>query len=151
MHGITSKLWKFALDWATCMVRAIGACSWDAAMRCQKLFILGLLQYLCAWTHGFRSMIRTRTVSHNAKMEVIIRDLSKKFYTPSISDLQNLAHLNDLFNALGLLLWTFCRCHKDTGKTTREPIEFCSLSFHLESETVFQGVLKTYKLNLTVI
>lgn len=35
------------------------------------------------------------------------------------------------------------------GKTTREPIEFCSLSFHLESETVFQGVLKTYKLNLT--
>ena len=73
----------------------------------KTVLILGLLQYLCARTHGFRIMIRTRTVrisSHNAKMEVIIRDLSKKFYTPSISDLQNLAHLNDLFNALGLLL-----------------------------------------------
>ena len=32
----------------------------------------------------------------NANMEVIIGDLSKNFYTPSISDLQNLAHLNGL-------------------------------------------------------
>ena len=144
--GITSQLWKVCYR----LSYIHGEGDWCVQFRhSDGMSRIVHAQYLHE-PMVFRIMVRTRTFrisSHNAKMEVIIRDLSKNFYTPSISDLQNLAHLNDLFNAFGLLLWTFCRCHKGTGKTTREPIEFCSLSFHLESETVLQGVLKTYKLN----